>query len=409
MIKKKHIIISVLLFTVGLSSIRAQDTVEYTVKNGETAWGIAQKHSMKLEQFKKLNDFDEKKTNSLGVGQKVKVLSNDQQSTIESTKEPSKKTIEEPNESDEKNNVSINPLTQGQTVSKNDGRKRVCNDGKSDDKNDPKPLILVIGLFILSAASVWRIRYWNRFKVKRKEFIFVIMIMFGILIALLSWNFIRVLFKGLIIIAICVVVCFFLIKRIGSKKKPTVTSSSTDDVESLKRRINDLEREIEHLKAQNKQLAQKNDSLSKENSNLFEENIELGERIENQKFISRNPPQDSEASSKVERRDKKHLVNDTTIGSQRLYAEAIMDSVLMKVRDKIGDDTLFELELQNKNVASLNILPSVYQRILANIAYIDGCEKQITGNTTVKVTPGKAICNDQGKWIVSEKPIVFIS
>lgn len=288
-----------------------------------------------------------------------------------------------------------------------ESQKKICDDCRQ--KENRNLIIRIIGVLILLIAGIWRVKFWDRFKFKRKESIFVIMIMGGILVALLSWSFIRTMFKWLIITAVSIAIFFFFIKVIISKKKTAATNSSTDDIEFLKRRINDLEREIEHLKAQNKQLAQKNDSLSKENSNLFEENIELGERIENQKFISRNPPQDSEASSKVERRDKKHLVNDTTIGSQRLYAEAIMDGVLMKVRDKIGDDTLFELELQNKNVASLNILPSVYQRILANIAYIDGCEKQITGNTTVKVTPGKAICNDQGKWIVLEKPVVFIS
>ena len=135
----------------------------------------------------------------------------------------------------------------------------------------------------------------------------------------------------------------------------------------------------------------------------------LGERIDNQKYISQNPLGNPGTSSKVESRDKNYPANETAVGSHKLYAEAIMDGVLMKVRDKIGDDTIFELELQNKDIASLTILPSVYQRIIANSAYIDGCDKQITGNTIVKVTPGKAICNDQGKWIVSEKPIVFIS
>lgn len=415
MIHKLLIWVLFTLIAIGNLSAQQYDTISITVTNGMNISKICSKYSMNIADFRRINN---KQNDVIHEGDIFKVLKakdisenpikteNDEKSTNE------KKLINAANT--QINNVKYTYKCEkcGKSFDTEteikDGEKKICDECRQNENHNT--MIVIIGILILLLAVFWRTKYWDRFKVKKKETVFVILIIVGILFVLLSWSFIRTLFVWLIIITTGIVIILFLIKKINSKKKQDAPSFSTDDIESLNRRIKDLEQEIEQLKEKNNQLKRKNASLSKEKTDLIEENILLGERIENQKYNSRNVRQNTEGSSNVERRGEQYPTNNgTTVGSTMLYAEAILDGVLMKVRDRIGEDTIFVLELQNKDVASLNIIQSVYQRILANSAYIDGCDKQITGNTTVKVIPGKAICNDQGKWIVSEKPIVIIS
>ena len=153
------------------------------------------------------------------------------------------------------------------------------------------------------------------------------------------------------------------------------------------------------MESTNKELEKMIDSLKKQNSAVKKEKEEyLNENIELGKMIDELKSRRMEADNTVE---------DTPV--DKLYAESILDGILRRVKEKKSEDSIFELDLVDGNNAALSILPSAYPRILANSAYIEGCDNHILGKSSIAVTNGKAERNDQGKWVVTEKPQVVIS
>lgn len=84
-----------------------------------------------------------------------------------------------------------------------------------------------------------------------------------------------------------------------------------------------------------------------------------------------------------------------------LYADSIIDGAFSHVREQEDDDTIFVLKLKNENSASISIFKQAFGRVLANASYLEGCEKQIIGNSSVEIVrEGEAERGFNGKWKV---------
>lgn len=84
-----------------------------------------------------------------------------------------------------------------------------------------------------------------------------------------------------------------------------------------------------------------------------------------------------------------------------LYADSIIDKVLIRVREQENDDAIFVLKLKDNYRASITLYEQAYNRILANASFLDGCEKQIIGKNSIEIVrEGEAEMGSNGKWKV---------
>lgn len=95
---------------------------------------------------------------------------------------------------------------------------------------------------------------------------------------------------------------------------------------------------------------------------------------------------------------------------QLLYADNINEKgVFSHVTERPNDDTFFVLTSKSDSHASFTLYQPAYDKIIANPAFLEGCEKQIVGNTSVIVTDeGEAKKEGNGKWRVTSKVVVEI-
>ena len=95
-----------------------------------------------------------------------------------------------------------------------------------------------------------------------------------------------------------------------------------------------------------------------------------------------------------------------------LYAYAIVNGKFNRVKEQPDSaETNFELRLDSPTATSakIYIYPGAERRILANPAFLEGCEKQILGNSRVETTqPGLATKEGENNWVVTKKPEVII-
>ena len=97
---------------------------------------------------------------------------------------------------------------------------------------------------------------------------------------------------------------------------------------------------------------------------------------------------------------------------QSLYADAIIDGQFHKVTEQPDSRSIFELRLAKAGdtQAKVTIYEAAYGRVIANPAFLEGCEKQILGSTIVKMQKdGVATKDSSGKWNISTTPEVVIS
>lgn len=90
------------------------------------------------------------------------------------------------------------------------------------------------------------------------------------------------------------------------------------------------------------------------------------------------------------------------VESQKLlYADSIIEGVFSHVREQESDDTVFVLKLKSESKATITLYELAYNSILANASFLEGCEKQIIGNSSVKILrEGEAEMVSNGKWRV---------
>lgn len=97
---------------------------------------------------------------------------------------------------------------------------------------------------------------------------------------------------------------------------------------------------------------------------------------------------------------------------QSLYADAIVNGKFNRVKEQPDPaETNFELRLDSPTATSakIHIYSGAERRILANPAFLEGCDKQILGNSRVETThPGLAQKEGENNWVVTKKPEVII-
>lgn len=97
---------------------------------------------------------------------------------------------------------------------------------------------------------------------------------------------------------------------------------------------------------------------------------------------------------------------------QLLYADSIYKGEFHRVKESPDDDTVFELRLTNPNdtQANFTIYKQAHNRILANLSFLEGCEKQVLGKTKVSVEKeGVAQKDSNGRWNIVTSLEVNIS
>lgn len=150
-------------------------------------------------------------------------------------------------------------------------------------------------------------------------------------------------------------------------KAPIIVNTTNDDIRDLKNRVADLE-----------------DTLRKAQT--------TNQNTDTSKYATSGSQKDSLSQQKM------------------LYADSIVNGKFTRVKESPGDDSIFELKLKGDSHACVTIYKPAHQKVLANPSFLEGCEKQLLGNTTVSVVrEGEAQKNDNGKWIVTTPLKVKVS
>lgn len=207
-----------------------------------------------------------------------------------------------------------------------------------------------------------------------------------------------------------------LFKSNQSKKKPATPTVSTSS----------LKKEIQRLQTENDSLTKENEELHKE-CEKFKVQLQKAHQQLNQ---NQNPRTSSNQSSSIRavpplQPDITPETVDTqanniqTAGSptptsqmnpRTLYADGIVDGVFNRTKETADQDTVFILHLRTNNSARFSIYTPAQPRILANPAFLEGCEKQVLTNATrvVITAEGEAIRQADGKWQITKKLEVIL-
>ena len=161
--------------------------------------------------------------------------------------------------------------------------------------------------------------------------------------------------------------------------------------------IDGLSIENERLKKRIESLLSEINELRQEKRELLNENVELGERLDAAKDHTCSKSQ-NEVGIPSKSIQKPPSENGT------LYAMAIIDGGLQRVKENASEETIFELRLKGDSRADLDIYRPACEKILADVSFLDGCDKQVVGNTSVSVEEvGEAVKDSNGFWRVAKK------
>lgn len=153
----------------------------------------------------------------------------------------------------------------------------------------------------------------------------------------------------------------------------------------------------------------KTQNLEREYNKLFDENVSLGEKIDDleaaQFHTNKNSSEGTTSVFTAQVSSQKPDLSTT------LYADAIIDDFFIKVSEIPTEDSIFVLHLKGETEAVFSILKPVYQRVIANPSFVEGCDIQIVGGATELVvgSEGKAqLERIDGKWRIINKLKVII-
>lgn len=208
---------------------------------------------------------------------------------------------------------------------------------------------------------------------------------------------------GTLIIAI--IVFIILYKKIEKSFLEDLKDAEKETYE-LRRQLNDKhsdksikEKRLKELEGEIDKFKKENDSLKMEIMHLQNNTYKVQsttnqEIVEGQPVIDNNPPTP----------EPPRIVS--------MYSDCIIDGYFNRVSERPDEDTVFELVLddENMNMASVDVYQGAHRRIIVNPAFIDGCEKQIVGNSNVRVER-KGIAEkdaDNGKWRLIKAPMIEI-
>lgn len=170
----------------------------------------------------------------------------------------------------------------------------------------------------------------------------------------------------------------------------------------------DLDSEKTSTGSELSRLRSKIQSLDREKQRLFEENVSLGEEIDRLKAAQSRTNENRMEQTASASTDQ---ASTQLSGSPaELYADAIIDGCFVRISEVPNDDSIFVLHLNGENSAYFDIYGPAHPRIIANPSFLEGCEKQILGNTMqLDVIEGRAQRDaSNGKWKVIEKLNVII-
>ena len=137
--------------------------------------------------------------------------------------------------------------------------------------------------------------------------------------------------------------------------------------------------------------------------NLQNECLDLRNRVAQlEDIVKEMAAKSSPAKDENKAKQKQNVQSNNAPIQKCLYADSIINGYFSHVRETPDDDTFFILQLKNEATSKIGIYPQAQGKILANpSSYLEGCEKQIIGNSSVFVTKeGESVCDENGKWKV---------
>jgi hypothetical protein len=120
----------------------------------------------------------------------------------------------------------------------------------------------------------------------------------------------------------------------------------------------------------------------------------------------------------MQKQEQQRILQQQQNQPKSLYADAIIDDKFHRVQETADDsETNFELKLNHANDATAKVVvyQGAYRRILANLSFLDGCEKQLLSHNysdlsdISMLTEGVAQKDSDGKWRITTIPKVKIS
>ena len=195
-----------------------------------------------------------------------------------------------------------------------------------------------------------------------------------------------------------------------SKINPKDNTNVSKELKNLKIKYNKLLEEKESYKIKAKTYLDKYNQVVKDYNQLVAKYNELSVRLK--KLKKQSPPSTGDSKSIAVKKIDAKPADNTEEKIQNvdtlLYADCIVDGFFNKVTEEPDEDTVFELHTKN-NTADFVIFSGAKRRIIANPAYLDGCEKQIIGDSDVVVEEkGTAQIQMDGKWKIINNLKVII-
>lgn len=196
----------------------------------------------------------------------------------------------------------------------------------------------------------------------------------------------------------------------NNKHKQPRNDPHSKELKSLTLKYNKLLEEKEDYKIKHKALVSKYNQLAKDYNLLGDHYDEL---IDKYNKLKKQPVPKVEVHkiNEIKKTDIKDI-NQTTdkpaSNDSIMYADCIVDNYFNKVSEEPDEDTVFELHISN-NTAGFTVYSGAKRRIIANPAYLDGCEKQIIGDSDV-IVEEKGLTQIQldGKWKIINNLKVII-
>jgi exonuclease VII small subunit len=176
--------------------------------------------------------------------------------------------------------------------------------------------------------------------------------------------------------------------------------------QSLRNVISNLENEKGQLENKIKQFESTIKNIERRYKELHEENIQLGQQMD-----AYMPKSSVEINAEQNRENQPVYSQASNSTASTLYADSIFDGFFNKTKETPNEETVFELHLQNAQNATFRIYHSAKPRIIANPAFLEGCDKQVLANAqNVKiVNEGSAQRQADGKWKIVTKLNVIIN
>ena len=349
---KRFCIFSIALFM--LNSVCGQDTIWHTVKKGDVISNIAGTNKTTIDSIKKWNGL--KDVNSISIGQQliVGIQYHERQS----------------GEGDNHNDENVAETTKTEVVSDSGDAKGIVRPSVEASPNTKQSEKKQDGA--------------NSNGVKDKSF---------------SWGTLLI---GSLLGAVLGIILFYLMYV---KKSKTEYENYKKELNQKNARLLDEKRD---LKKEISGLKEKKQTLEREKQKLFDENVALGEQLDQLKVLLKQEKEEKERNT--EGVSSNQILRQTSSPTV-LYADAIIDDYFVKTTEIPDEDSIFMLSLNGDESAVFSIYKPAYQKVVSNLSFLEGCEKQIIGDSMLLeiVSEGRAQKEmSNGKWKVVGKLKIII-